>query len=234
MDDRDLGLFFEISEDEASDVSTIWINFLFFQLREVNIWPARDVVQLHMPGDFRERFPMTRVILGAAEFPIQKPSDGNIQGATFSKRMNKDTLKCLVGCSPIGAVTFISDVYGGGTSNRKIFKRSILYTDPTAFEHKDSILADSGIKIQDLMAPKGVFVNTPNELKRKKTDSECVVREKREAFKYFHVEKVIALAKTYEILRKELPEHMVDSGSRIIPVCFMLINFRTRPLGKDA
>ena len=77
-----------------------------------------------MPKEFKEQFPMTRVIIDGTEIPIQKPSNISDQSATWSSYKNRNTLKCLVGISPRGAVTFISNAYGGSTSDRQIFERS--------------------------------------------------------------------------------------------------------------
>jgi len=49
-----------------------------------------------------------------------------------------------------------------------------------------------------------------------------------------HVERVIGLSKTFKILKKELPASTRALGSRLIYVCFMLSNFRTCIVHKQA
>jgi len=44
--------------------------------------------------------------------------------ATFSSYKNRKTVKILVGSTPGGLVNFVSDAYGGCTSDRQIVKRS--------------------------------------------------------------------------------------------------------------
>ena len=70
-EDVELSLMFEISESTVSRVFNTWVNFLYFQLKELNTWPSRDVVSKFMPQDFKQKFPTTRVILDATEMPIQ-------------------------------------------------------------------------------------------------------------------------------------------------------------------
>ena len=109
--------------DDKTSVSRVivtWINFLYFQLKELNIWPSKDIVQETMPVDFRRKFPKTRVILDATEVPIEKPTHVNCQSVTWSNYKHKNTLKTMIGCSPKGAVTFISDSNGGSASDRQI------------------------------------------------------------------------------------------------------------------
>ena len=91
-EDVELSLMFEISESTVSRVfNTCW-NFLYFQLKELNTWPSRDVVSKFMPQVFKQKFPTTRVILDANEMPIQKPPDVNVQSLTWSSYKHKNTV----------------------------------------------------------------------------------------------------------------------------------------------
>ena len=72
-----------------------------------------------------------------------------MNGELFSSYKNHTTLKGLVGISPGGAVTFISQLYTGSISDREIVRRSGFLDLP--FDDKDSIMADKGFTIQDLL-----------------------------------------------------------------------------------
>ncbi|XP_033725364.1 uncharacterized protein LOC117315325 [Pecten maximus] len=186
----ELGHLFHISETTVSTLLNIWINFLYFQLKELDIWPSRDIVDEHMPENFSQ-FSNTRVILDATEIPIHKPRNVNAQSATFSSYKNKNTLKTMVGCTPKGAISYISDAYGGSASDRQIIERSRLLHDRSMFDSGDSIMADRGIMVQDLFASRDVKVNTPTMLKGKsQLDAEDVVRDRRIASKRIHVERI--------------------------------------------
>ncbi|CAC5411790.1 unnamed protein product [Mytilus coruscus] len=71
-EDLELFLLFNLSVSTIGRIFNTWINFLCFQLKELNIWPSRGIVDKHMPVDFQRKFPSTRVILGATQIPIQK------------------------------------------------------------------------------------------------------------------------------------------------------------------
>ncbi|XP_062598931.1 uncharacterized protein LOC134260373 [Saccostrea cucullata] len=227
-EDRELSFYFSVSETTVSKIIVTWITFLYFQLREINIWPSREIVSEHMPLDFRRKFPLTRVILDATEIPIQKPSHVDSQCATWSSYKHRNTLKTMVGCTPRGTVSFISDSYGGSVSDRQIIERSdLIKPELRHFKKKDSIMADRGIMIQDLFATRDVFVNIPTMLKGKsQLEPEEVVHDRRVASKRIHIERVIGLAKTFKILRNSLPSSKVILGSRINYVCFSIVNFR--------
>lgn len=234
-DDLELSVMFKISESSVNRIINTWINFMYFQLKELNIWPEREVIDEFMPDGFKRLFKKTLVILDATETPVQKPSHVKAQSITYSTYKSKNTLKTMVGCSPRGLVTYVSDSYGGSCSDRQIIERSTLVNDPSLFQPKDSIMADRGIMVQDIFATKDVHVNTPTMLKGKsQLEPEDVVKDRRIASKRIHIERVIGLAKTYKILKKDLPVSKIHLGSRITYVCFMMSNFRSSIVNKLA
>ncbi|XP_061196676.1 uncharacterized protein LOC133204949 [Saccostrea echinata] len=226
-EDIELSYLFQVSESTVSNIIVTWINFMYFQLKEINIWPSRSVIDEYMPDDFFANFCKTRVIIDATEVPINKPQNVNAQSATFSNYKNKNTLKVMIGCTPHGTVSYISDAYCGATSDRQIIERSDLLRDLDKFQDHDSIMADRGIMVQDLFAPRNIQVNTPTMLKGKsQLEAQDVVKDRRIASKRIHVERIIGLAKTFKILKKELPQGKAILGSRIIFICFSILNFR--------
>ena len=98
-EDTELGILFGISRTVVTQIINTWINFMYFQLKELNIWPEREVIDDTMPEDFKRKFPATRVILDATEVPMQKPSNVIAQCATFSTYKNRNTLKTMIGCT---------------------------------------------------------------------------------------------------------------------------------------
>ena len=81
-----------------------------------------------------------------------------LNGELFSNYKHHTTLKGLIGISPGGAIIFIGQLYTGSISDREIVVRSGLLDLP--FQEKDSIMADKGFTIQDLL-PLGVSLNIP-------------------------------------------------------------------------
>lgn len=235
-EDIELSSFFQISESTVSRIVVTWINFMYYQLKELDIWPSREIVDEYMPSDFRIKFPNTRVILDATELPIQKPSDVNSQSATWSSYKHNNTLKAMIGCTPKGSVSFVSAAYGGSASDRQIIENSeLLKPDLKLFEKGDSIMADRGIMVQDLFANNDVFVNTPTMLRGKsQLDPGEVVHDRRVASKRIHIERIIGLSKGYKILQKELVQSKLHLGSRIVYVCFAMSNFRNSIVDKHA
>nr|XP_022298373.1 uncharacterized protein LOC111107454 [Crassostrea virginica] len=205
-EDVELSMLFQVSESTVSKIITTWINFLYFQLKELedDFWPSMKTIKQHMPIDFSKKFGNTRVILDATEQPIQKPSNVDAQSKTWSSYKHKNTLKTMIGITPNGAVSYISSAYAGSVSDRQIIERSTLL-DSNKFSPGESIMTDRGIMTQDLFATQNVYVNTPSLLKGKsQLDPEEIVRDRRVASKRIHVERVIGLAKTFKILNVTL------------------------------
>ena len=131
--DFELSILFGISQKMVSKIFLTWMNFMFYQLSEINFWPTKQAVSDTMPMQFKKHFPSTRVIIDATEFPIQKPTHVGHQSASFSTYKNTNTLKVLVGCTPRGLVSYVSDAYGGSTSDRQICERSDLIKKTTVY-----------------------------------------------------------------------------------------------------
>ncbi len=68
-----------------------------------------------------------------------------------------NTVKALVGITPTGLITFVSDVYGGNTSDRFITEHDFLHK----VEPGDAIMVDRGFNIADLLLPRGAKVHMP-------------------------------------------------------------------------
>ena len=81
---------------------------MYLKLKDIPLWPPRDVVQANMPKCFRDLYPTTRVIIDATEVYIENPSLPDLQQMTFSNYKTNNMFKGVIGISPSGAITFVS------------------------------------------------------------------------------------------------------------------------------
>ena len=117
--EQDLAFRFGISQPTVSRICITWINAMYSKFKEVSIWPTRQQVDAKMPASFAD-YPTTRVVIDATEIFIEQPSSPVAQQQTFSSYKNHNTLKVLIGITPSGAISFVSKLYGGSTSDREL------------------------------------------------------------------------------------------------------------------
>lgn len=147
--ERHLDNLYGVAQSTVSRLFISWIKFMYLKFGQVCIWPSKAVVQKTMPADFREKFPSTRVVIDCTEVFSEMPSNLLLNSELFNSYKNHVTLKGLVGISPSGAITFVSQLNTGSISDREIVLRSGILSQE--FEDGDSVMADKGFEIQDIL-----------------------------------------------------------------------------------
>ena len=87
-------------------------------------------------------------IIDCTEFFIAKQRSPTAQSLTYSSYKHHNTFKALIGISPTGAITFVSNLWGGNVSDRYITKESGFLDH---VKQGDEIMADRGFPIRDLL-----------------------------------------------------------------------------------
>ncbi|CAH3171376.1 unnamed protein product, partial [Porites lobata] len=179
----------------VSRIFISWINFLYFKLGNINIWPSREIVNETMPEDFKAKYPTTRVIIDCTEVRCEMPSSLLLNSELFSSYKHHTTLKALVGISPRGFFTFIGQLYSGSISDREMVERSGFLSLP--FSKGDTVMADKGFTIEDIL-PLGVSLNIPPFLGMSdQMSAEDVIATQEIASLRIHVERAINKVKNF-------------------------------------
>ena len=219
-----LAHLYGVSQSTISRIVITWINFLCLKLKDVPMWPSRELVDQFMPQDFKEKFPSTRVIIDCTEIKCQMPSSLLLNSELFSSYKNHATLKCLVGITPGGAFSFVSQLYTGLISDREIVTRSG-FLDQT-LDQGDSIMADKGFTIEDLLPP-GVHLNIPPFLSDQvQMSAEDVVKTQNIASLRIHVERTINKVKNFRIWDGIVPLSLFGIVNQMWTVCAVLCNMQ--------
>ena len=94
-------------------------------------------------------------------------------------------------------------------------------------EEGDSVMADRGFEIQDLLAKKKVYLNIPPFMGCKDQLSPEEEDETRDvASVRIHVERAIERVKNYNILTQIIPNSMAEDLNKIWKVCALLTNLK--------
>ena len=179
-------------------------------------------VILLMPGCFKLTYPKTRVIIDWTEIFIEMSTSCRSQSITFSSYKNHNTAKDLIGISPNGYPSFVSSLYAGRTSNKKITHDCGILK---RLEPGDELMADRGFDIEADM-PNRVSLNIPPFLNgQPQLSAEDEMKTRKIASVRVHVERAIARIKTYRILHQVVPLTLAENLEHIWSVCSYLTLF---------
>ena len=175
---------------------------MFVKFKEVPIWPCWQTVDKYMPASFQALYPTTRYIINATEIFIQMPLNPTAQQLTYSSYKNH---------TPSGAVCYVSDLYGGNISDKKLVMQSGFLK---LLECGNSIMADRGFNIDDILPP-GVLLNVPpmlNETGQLTVNERTTTRQI--ASLCIHVERAVERIKNFQILHS-VPNNMHNNVNQI-------------------
>lgn len=134
---------YNISVSEVSRIFATSLDLLYSRLIQLPIWAAKKTTEETMPEVFQWKYPLTRVILDCTELFVVA------QSSTYSTYKSHNAVKGLVAIAPNGALTFVSDLYGGHCNDKVIVEHCGILQ---LLEDGDSLMADRGFEIQDLLA----------------------------------------------------------------------------------
>ena len=137
-----------------------WVNFIYFSLGSIPIWPSKQQIIDTMPDNVKNIYPSTRCIIDCTELFCQRPSSLSIQSSLYSSYKHHVTYKGLVGISPSGAITFVSQLYEGSISDKEITLRCGILSSEL-WSPGDSLMVDRGFTIRDNLKPLQVHLNIP-------------------------------------------------------------------------
>ena len=154
-----------IAESTMVDHFWKWIDIINVKLDWWVGWPDWKYIFRTTPPHFKALYPRLTSIIDCFEIFVEAPSHFKARAQLWSNYKKHTTVKFLISCSPLGAVTFLSAAWGGRASDIEIVKRSGFLTSP---EHLpgDQILADRGFTLKDeFAAVAGVELITPAFIK---------------------------------------------------------------------
>lgn len=143
---QDLAYRFRVHMSTISRTYLHVVEILYVKLKPLIIWPDRDSLLKTMPMDFRKHFPRCVVIIDCFEIFLERPTNLLARAQTYSSHKHHNTVKYLIGITPQGTVSYISEGWGGRTSDKHLTEHcSLLYN----LVPGDTVLADREFDISD-------------------------------------------------------------------------------------
>lgn len=87
-------------------------------------WPEREVLRLTLPMSFRRFFKTCCVIIDCTEIFMEQPRDMLARAQVWSNYKHHSTMKFLIGITPQGTISFVSQCAGGRMSDKQITEES--------------------------------------------------------------------------------------------------------------
>ena len=101
----------------ANSVFTTWLNFMSKEIRWLIFWPDRNVIRRNLPASFRRYYRRCSNIIDCSEIFIETRSSFDVAAICWSNYKHHSITKYLIGIIPNGAISYISDSYGGRASD---------------------------------------------------------------------------------------------------------------------
>ena len=233
---QDLAYRFTTSVSTVSRIFSAWMVVMDAKLFPLVYWPEREQLWHTMPMCFQYAFgKKVTVIIDCFEVFIERPTNLLARAQTFSSYKHHNTIKILIGITPQGNICYVSETWGGRTSDKYL-------TENCGFlKHLlpgDMVMADRGFTISESVGLKQAKLVIPAFTKGKsQLDPVDVEKTRGIASVRIHVERVIGLLRRkYTILESTLPtdfltctpdgptDAQVPVIDRIVRVCSALIN----------
>ena len=200
---QDIGIRFRVSPSIVSRIFQKWLDVMWPRLSFLISWPAREICQHNMPPVFKQLYPNCRCVIDCSEIFIDTPKSFDARSKTYSNYKKHNTIKFLIGITPVGTISFLSQCWGGRVSDKILTQQSGFFN---LLEAGDTVLADRGFTIADDLAVHGVKLEIPAFTRGKAQLSQRDVELSKQLSKVrIHVERVIGnLKNKYTILKGPL------------------------------
>ncbi|KAK7893343.1 hypothetical protein WMY93_022495 [Mugilogobius chulae] len=189
---QDIAHRFNIAPSTVSKCFIAVLDVMYWRMKRIIQWPEREQLHLTMPMEFRHAFGLKcAVLIDCFEIFIERPSCLEERAGTWSSYKHHNTIKILIGITPQGSISFLSECWGGRVSDKHITEHCGLLDKLIP---GDMILADRGFDIQDVVGACGAEAKIPAFTKGKSQLSPLELEATRKiAHLRIHVERVIGL-----------------------------------------
>ncbi|XP_041868471.1 uncharacterized protein LOC121657151 [Melanotaenia boesemani] len=223
---------FNVSKPTVSRVFNSTLDVLHDRLSKLIVWPPKEQIQISLPMCFRSsNFRNCTSIIDCFEIFIERPKNMRARAQTYSQYKHHNSAKYLISITPQGVISFVSNGWGGRTSDKHITENSGYLEN---LSPGDVVLADRGFTVGAAVGLHSAHLKIPAFTKGKQQLHPSELEDSRGlAAVRIHVERVIGLVRNkYTILQSTIPislcqtstEGNLTSLDKIVRVCCSLCN----------
>ena len=117
------------------------------------MWPSKAQIQTSLPMCFsKSSYRNCTSIIDCFEIFIERPKNIRARAQTYSQYKHHNTTKYLISITPQGVISFVSNGWGGRTSDKHLTE-NCGYLEKLSSD--DLVLADRGFTVRDSVAHGG-------------------------------------------------------------------------------
>ena len=120
LQSNDCAVRFGLSPSRFSSISTAWITLLSTELEKICKMPPTTEIQDSEKAECFDEFSNVRIIIDCTELFAETPSSIGVHKQFHSNYKHHSTVKFMVGMNTGGAITYISEMFGGRASDKFI------------------------------------------------------------------------------------------------------------------
>ncbi|KAJ3645788.1 hypothetical protein Zmor_023420 [Zophobas morio] len=222
-----LGTDFALSTSGVSNIFSKTLPKMATKLNELIFWPEKSKIQRVLPRQFQTYYKDVEAIIDCFEIQVERPSAAYQQALTWSNYKTCNTCKYLVSSTPNGLINFISEGFGGRTSDVEIIKQSGYLT---VVPENATVMTDRGFKqVAGLFQKKKVnLVRPPSVTSTRKMTKDEVRQSKLVAALRIHIERLIRRIREFRMLgpHATTDHNLVPLLDHIVIVACGLINLQ--------
>ncbi|XP_050515047.1 uncharacterized protein LOC126890236 [Diabrotica virgifera virgifera] len=227
---------FCISPTTTSETFLSTLKILYLRLKHFVCWPSREQLRKNVPACFKEAFGnQVTVIIDCFEVFTETPSTVVNASQCWSNYKHLETVKFLIGITPQGTISYVSQAWGGRTSDKYLTENSDFFK---LLLPGDVVLADRGFLVEDSIKILGAkliipaFTKGKSQLHPKDLEGTRNISTVR-----IHVERIIGLLKKkFKVFHQTIPISMLARQTvldEMVIVCSALINLCDSQIPKD-
>jgi len=109
-----LAYCFGVSPSTVSRIFLKWLKQMDLRLSNLILWPDHEALRKTMPACFQASFgKKVAILIDCFEIFIDQPSNLEARASTWFNYKHNNTVKVLIGITPQGVVSFVSNCWGG-------------------------------------------------------------------------------------------------------------------------